>query len=370
MNFLLHSSLSCDIKYLIHTSWSCAHKGQNGPPCFEMILVDAPPAEHQPEKRADSSGPTYHSRTRAFLILSIRITMHRVCRRCFRNLITMQTIPPALGLPLSTQRSPGLQQIALWPRPGTSQHCRLCCFLVTHSAVPTTQGHLPKEHNGQQPASPPVQLLFPEQGLHTEITWGGGYLSTLDHSPDQLPWARWAEQPLGVQFAQAMLTRRSCLLRNGLPDQACSLSVLSTLFLHTVCGPCNLPHRDGAVSLLFTHVSFHSCAIKPLLPSVRPHQALVTPHTEPKPSLHAAEKLKCGSMHHPPSHPPSSTPSLTRQKAPYCLIPGPDEDCEETEWLGNQQASLPVFQKDQLHLSLSPQGTPDAWISGLMGEHT
>lgn len=176
MNFLLHSSLSCDIKCLIHTSWSCAHKGQNGPPCFEMILVDAPPAEHQPEKGADSSGPTYHSRTRAFLILSIRITMHRVCRRCFRNLITMQTIPPALGLPLSTQRSPGLQQIALWPRPGTSQHCRLCCFLVTHSAVPTTQGHLPKEHNGQQPASPPVQLLFPEQGLHTEITWGWGVL--------------------------------------------------------------------------------------------------------------------------------------------------------------------------------------------------
>lgn len=119
MNYLLHSSLSCDIKCLTHTSLFCAHKGQNGPPCFEMILVGPPPAEHQPEKGADSSGPTYHS-TRTFLILSIHITMHSVCRRCFRTLITVQTIPPALGLPLSTQRSPGLQQTALWPRPGTS----------------------------------------------------------------------------------------------------------------------------------------------------------------------------------------------------------------------------------------------------------
>ena len=135
------------------------------------------------------------------------------------------------------------------------------------------------------------------------------------------------------------------------------------MFLHTVCGPCNPPHRDGAASLPFTPVSFHSRAIKSLLPSVRPHQALVIPRTEPKPSLHAAKKLKCESMRHPPSHPPSSTPSLARQKAPYCLIPGPDEDCEETEWLRNQQAGLPVFQKDQLHLSLSPQRTPDAWIS-------
>ena len=59
MNYLLHSSLSCDIKCLTHTSWFCAHKGQNGPPCFEMILVGPPPAEHQPEKGADSSGPTY-----------------------------------------------------------------------------------------------------------------------------------------------------------------------------------------------------------------------------------------------------------------------------------------------------------------------
>lgn len=142
MNFLLHSSLSCDIKCLTHISWSCAHKGQNRLPCFEMILVDTPPAEHQPEKGADDSGPTYHRRTRIFRILSIRITTHGICRRCFRNFITMQTIPPAFGLPLSTQRSPGLQQTSLWPRPGTSQHCRLCCFLVTHGAVPTTQGHL------------------------------------------------------------------------------------------------------------------------------------------------------------------------------------------------------------------------------------
>ena len=137
-----------------------------------------------------------------------------------------------------------------------------------------------------------------------------------------------------------------------------------------VCGPCNLPHGDGTASLLSTHVSFHSCATKSLLPSVRLHQALVTPLTEPKPSLYAAEKLKCGSMHYPPSHPPGSTLSLTKQKAPYRLIPGPgDEDCEEIGWLRNWRAGLPVFQKYQLHLTLSPQRTPATWISALMGKH-
>ena len=213
---------------------------------------------------------------------------------------------------------------------------------------------------------PQFSFFFQSRGYILKSPEGGGYLSTLDHSPDQLPWALWAEQPLGVQFAQAMLTRRSCLLRSGLRPSMQSERAEHPIFTHSVWTLQSA--SQGWCSKPAVHpVSFHSCAIKSLLPSVRPHQAVVTPRTEPKPSLHAAEKLKCGSMRHPPSHPPSSRPSLARQKAPYRLIPGPDEHCEETEWLRNQQASLPVFQKDQLHLSLSPQRTPDAWISGLMG---
>ena len=107
-------------------------------PVLRMILMDAPPAEHQPEKGGDDGGPTYHSRTRTFPILSIRITMHRICRRCFRShnrenhpscfwtsSVHAEAPRPAADLSVASARDVSA----------------LCCFLVTHSAMPTTQEH-------------------------------------------------------------------------------------------------------------------------------------------------------------------------------------------------------------------------------------